>query len=243
MTAPLPHNMRDKTNLPTHIAIIMDGNGRWARQKGLPKIMGHREGAESVRDILKACGKIGIKYLTLYAFSTENWKRPPGEVSGLMGLLGMLLDRETKNLIKNNVRLNIIGRMGDLPEALREKLKKSMELTKNNTGVTLTLALSYGGRADIIDAVKKICGDIEAGRLKKEDVNEEAFAARLSTKEMPDPDLLIRTSGEMRISNFLLWQISYAELYVTKKLWPEFKRKDLERAIAEYQKRQRRYGG
>ncbi len=221
----------------------MDGNGRWAKQKGLPKIMGHREGAESVKDILKACGKIGIKYLTLYAFSTENWKRPPTEVSGLMGLLGMLLSRETKNLIKNNVRLNIIGRMSDLPETLQEKLRKSIELTKNNTGVVLTLALSYGGRADIVDAAKKICDDIETGRLKKEDVNEEIFSARLSTKDMPDPDLLIRTSGEMRISNFLLWQMSYSELYVTKKLWPDFKRRDLEKAIAEYQKRQRRYGG
>ena len=221
----------------------MDGNGRWAKQKGLPKIMGHREGAESVRDILKACGKIGIKYLTLYAFSMENWKRPPTEVSGLMGLLGMLLDRETKNLIKNNVRLNIIGRMSDLPENLQKKLSKSIELTKNNIGVALTLALSYGGRADIVDAARKICDDIEAGRLKKEDVNEEVFSHRLSTKDMPDPDLLIRTSGEMRISNFLLWQISYSELYVTKKMWPEFKRRDLERAIAEYQKRQRRYGG
>lgn len=221
----------------------MDGNGRWARQKGLPKIMGHKEGAESVRDILKACGKIGIKYLTLYAFSMENWKRPPTEVSGLMGLLGMLLDREIKNLIKNNVRLNVIGRMSDLPENLQKKLSKSIELTKNNTGVKLTLALSYGGRADIVDAAKKICGDIEAGRLKKEDMNEEVFSLRLSTKDMPDPDLLIRTSGEMRVSNFLLWQMSYSELYVTKKMWPEFKRKDLEKAIREYQRRQRRYGG
>lgn len=221
----------------------MDGNGRWAKQKGLPKIMGHRQGAESVRDILKACGKIGVKYLTLYAFSTENWKRPPTEVSGLMGLLGMLLDKEIKDLIKNNVRLNIIGRVSDLPENLQEKLGKAMELTKANTGVVLTLALSYGGRTDIIDAAKKVCDDVEAGRIRKEDINEEAFSRRLSTKGMPDPDLLIRTSGEMRISNFLLWQISYSELYVTKKLWPDFRHKDLKKAISEYKKRQRRYGG
>ena len=235
--------MLDKINIPKHIAIIMDGNGRWAKQKRLPKIMGHREGSESVRDVLAACGKLGIKYLTLYAFSTENWKRPPREVSGLMGLLGMQLDRETKNLIKNNVRLNVIGKTGDLPRTVQEKLKKAIELTKENTGVVMTLALSYGGRADIVEAAKNIFDDIEAGRLKKEDVNEEVFGLRLSTKDIPDPDLLIRTSGEMRISNFLLWQISYSELYIAKKLWPDFKRRDLERAIAEYQKRQRKYGG
>jgi undecaprenyl diphosphate synthase len=205
--------------------------------------MGHRKGAESVRNVVAACAKFGVKYLTLYAFSTENWKRPAMEVSGLMGLLGAQLDKETRDLVKNNVRLNVIGRTADLPPQVREKLKKSIELTKNNTGVELTLALSYGGRADIIDAVKGIGDDIEAGRLKKENLNEEIFSGYLSTRGMPDPDLLIRTSGEMRISNFLLWQISYSEFYTTKKLWPDFGEKDLKKAIREYQQRQRRYGG
>lgn len=234
--------MLDKTNIPTHIAIIMDGNGRWARERGLPKIMGHKKGAESVREVLKACGELGVKYLTLYAFSTENWKRPKKEIEGLMRLLGSQLDKETKNLNKNNVRLNAIGRIEELPEAVQLKLKKSMEFTRNNTGVTLTLALSYGSRAEIVDAVKKIISQIEQGDLRKEDIAEENFSNCLYTNTMPDPDLLIRTSGEMRVSNFLLWQISYAELYVTKKLWPDFGRKDLEKAIKEYQKRQRRFG-
>jgi len=235
--------MPDKNNIPTHIAIIMDGNGRWAAEKGLPKIMGHRKGAQTVRDILEACEEIGVKYLTLYAFSTENWKRPQGEIKGLMRLLRMQLERETKNLIKNNVRLNVIGSIEDLPDAVKAKLKRSLELTKNNTGVVLTLALSYGGRAEIINAAQKILNDAEQGRIKKVDIDEKLFSSYLYTGGLPDPDLMIRTSGEMRVSNFLLWQISYSEFYVTKKYWPDFGKKDLEKAVAEYQKRQRRYGG
>jgi len=234
--------MIDKNNIPKHIAIIMDGNGRWAREKRLPKIIGHKHGAESVRDVLKACGDLGIKYLTLYTFSTENWKRPVKEVKGLMSLLEAQLDRETRNLIKNNVRLNVIGRLEYLPAHLIEKLKKAGTLTKDNTGVVLTLALSYGGRSEIIDGIKKAMTEVENGSLKKEDINEENFGQYLYTKDIPDPDLLIRTSGEMRVSNFLLWQISYSEIYVTKKFWPDFKKDSLEKAIREYQKRQRRYG-
>ncbi|MDD5449114.1 MAG: isoprenyl transferase [Candidatus Omnitrophica bacterium] len=229
-------------SIPTHIAIIMDGNGRWARERRLPKIVGHRKGAEAIREILKACAEFGVNYLTLYAFSTENWKRPKGEVGALMRLLEAQLNREIRNLMKNGVRFNVIGRIADLPERLQSKIKRSMELTRANTGVVLTLALSYGSRAEIIDGIKKILDDMEQGRLKKEDIDEESFGRYLYTNGMPDPDLLIRTSGEMRVSNFLLWQISYSEFYVTKKLWPDFRKKDLERAIEEYKKRRRRYG-
>lgn len=234
--------MTDKTKIPTHIAIIMDGNGRWALQKGLPKLMGHRKGVESIREILKACAELGVKYLTLYAFSTENWERSKKEVQGLMRLLSNQLDRETKNLNKNNVRLNMIGRITDLPDDMRIKLRRSVELTKGNTGVVLTLALSYGGRAEIVDSVKRALGEIEADRLKRDEISEENFGRYLYTNDIPDPDLLIRTSGEMRVSNFLLWQIAYTEFYVTKTLWPDFRKTDLEKAVAEYQKRQRRYG-
>ncbi|MCM8781832.1 MAG: isoprenyl transferase [Candidatus Omnitrophica bacterium] len=234
--------MVDKNNLPKHIAIIMDGNGRWAKMRRLPKIMGYKKGAESIREILKSCGEIGVKYLTLYTFSTENWKRPEKEVRGLMKLLEEQLGKETRNLVKNNVKLNAIGRLQDLPERVQLKLKKAMEVTHNNTGVVLTLALSYGGRAEIIDAVKKIITQLEEGNLNKDEITEAKFSCYLYTKDIPDPDLLIRTSGEMRISNFLLWQISYAEIYVAKKLWPDFRKRDLEKAIEEYQRRQRKYG-
>ena len=233
--------MIDKKILPKHIAIIMDGNGRWARKKGLPKIVGHREGVESVRDVLKACGEIGIKYLTVYAFSTENWKRPKKEVSALMKLLEVQLDKETRELHKNNVRLNAIGRVRELPQVVQEKLKKAIDVTKDNAGVVFTLALNYGARAEIIDAVKQLVADASSSKAPC-NITEDNFGKYLYTKNMPDPDLLIRTSGEMRVSNFLLWQVSYAELYVTERLWPDFKRKDLEKAIEEYQKRQRRYG-
>lgn len=234
--------MKNKNNVPAHIAIIMDGNGRWAKARGLPKIMGHRKGAEAIRNILKACADLGVKYLTLYTFSTENWKRSKSEVGGLMRLFEEQLERETKNLHKNNVRVNTIGRTQDLPEGVQLKLKEAIELTQNNTGVVLNLALSYGGRAEIVDAVKKILQHIERGDLKTGEITEDSFNRYLYTKDIPDPDLLIRTSGEMRISNFLLWQISYAEIYVTEKLWPDFSKKDLEKAIEEYQNRQRKYG-
>jgi len=232
----------DDTAVPAHIAIIMDGNGRWAQEKRLPKIMGHRKGAEAIRDVLKACGEFGVRYLTLYAFSTENWKRPPEEVEGLMKLLVDQLRAETKNLNKNNVRLNAIGRLSELSHGVREQLRASMELTSSNTGVTLTLALNYGGRAEIIDAVRDIARETVAGRLRPEAIDDAMITGRLSTAGLPDPDLLIRTSGEMRISNFLLWQLSYAEIYFTPVMWPDFGRDELARAIAEFGRRQRRYG-
>ncbi len=235
--------MNNNSDIPKHIAIIMDGNGRWAREKRLPKIMGHRKGAEAIRGVLKACGEWGVKYLTLYAFSTENWNRPKYEVEGLMLLLENQLGNETKNLLKNNVRLNAIGRVWELPERVQLKLKQSMELTDKNSGVVLTLALNYGGRAEIIDAVKKIVQKNEDGALCKEDIDISHFQDYLYTKDIPDPDLLIRTSGEQRVSNFLLWQIAYTEFYVTNKPWPDFSKADLKKAIAEFGKRQRRYGG
>ncbi|MFH1848262.1 MAG: isoprenyl transferase [Candidatus Omnitrophota bacterium] len=234
--------MPDKNNSPKHVAIIMDGNGRWAKKKRLPKIMGHREGVESIRDVLGACEDLGIKYLTLYTFSTENWKRPKKEVDALMGLLEAQLDSETEKLNRNNVRVNAIGRLRGLPPRVQEKLQRSMELTKKNTGVVFTLALNYGGRTEIIDAVKNILDKAAPGKPSREDIDEKLIARHLYTRDMPDPDLLIRTSGEMRISNFLLWQISYAEIYVTEKFWPDFRKQDLRAAVAEYQSRQRRYG-
>jgi len=234
--------MIDKHTVPAHIAIIMDGNGRWARTHGVPKIMGHKKGVETVRVILRACGEIGIKYLTLYTFSTENWQRPRKEVDAIMKLLAAQLERETKNLDKNNVRLNAIGRLKDFPDSIKKRLNRSIEFLSKNTGVVLTLALGYGGRSEIVDAVKSIVGRAQKGEIKESDISENTFGNYLYTNTMPDPDLLIRTSGEMRISNFLLWQISYSEIYLTKKLWPDFKRKDLEEAIEDFQGRQRRYG-
>lgn len=235
--------MLDKANIPQHIAIIMDGNGRWASSRHLPKIMGHRKGAQAIREILSACGELGVGYLTLYAFSTENSKRPKKEVDGLMRLLEEQLTRETANLVKNNVRLNAIGRINSLPQRVQLKLRRAIEATKKDTGVVLTLALAYGGRSEIVDAVKNIIDDAAANKIAKDDVIEDTFSRYLYTADMPDPDLLIRTSSEMRVSNFLLWQISYTELYIARKLWPDFKKADLEKAIEEYQKRQRRYGG
>lgn len=230
-------------NVPKHIAIIMDGNGRWAKKRGLPRIRGHREGIARVREIVKACIEFGVKVLTLYAFSIENWKRPKIEVNTLMRFLEEFLERERDNLIKNEIRLKILGRHNELPKNISDKLKEVENITQDNKKLFLNLALNYGGRAEIVDATKKIIEDVLKNRQTVEDLDEEVFADYLYTAGIPDPDLLIRTSGEMRISNFLLWQVSYSEIYITQKYWPDFKKKDLEMAIAEYQKRERRFGG
>jgi undecaprenyl diphosphate synthase len=232
----------DTGNIPSHIAVIMDGNGRWAVERKMSRISGHREGIETVRDIVKASSQLGVKYLTLYAFSIENWKRPVAEVTGLMGLLEHFLKKELDDLHANDVRLLTIGKMSSLPKEIQKQLNISMEKTAENKGLTLTLALSYSGRWDIVRAVQMIGLDVRRGKLSPEDINEEMFSSYLTTKELADPDLLIRTSGEMRLSNFLLWEMAYGEMYISKKYWPEFRRKDLYEAINDYQHRERRFG-
>jgi undecaprenyl diphosphate synthase len=229
-------------NLPRHIAIIMDGNGRWAQQRKLPRIEGHRAGAESVRQIVRACGELDIDFLTLYAFSIENWNRPKAEVAALMHLLEFYLKQEIPELNKNNVRLASIGRIHELPQSGQKQLQKSIEALSKNTGLTLVLALSYGGRAEIVDAVREITREVKAGRLDVADIDEKVIGQHLYTRGIPDPDLLIRTSGEMRVSNFLLWQISYAEIHVTETLWPDFRKPQLLEALEDYGKRHRRFG-
>jgi len=229
-------------NIPRHIAIIMDGNGRWAKKRGLPRLAGHREGIRSVRDIVEACGKIGVQVLTLYTFSTENWRRPRDEVSGLMKLLVRTLKREIRDLMKNNVRVMAIGEMEDIPERIRKEFLEGIEATKNNTGLVLNLALSYGSREEILSAVRRIAADVRDGRLDPSDIDAPVFSSRLYTSALPDPDLMIRTSGELRISNFLLWQIAYTEIFITDMLWPDFRRQNLYEAIDNYQGRERRFG-
>ena len=229
--------------VPRHIAIIMDGNGRWARERGLPRIKGHEEGAESVRAVLRACGEAGVEFLTVYAFSTENWKRPEAEVAALMQLLEHFLKQETPELMAQNVRLRAIGRIADLPDACQRELQRAIETTAKNTGVSLILALSYSGRVEIIDGVRSLLRAVRDGSADEALIDPEMFGQHLYTRDYPDPDLLIRTSGEMRISNFLLWQMSYTEIYVTPKLWPDFRREELLEAIRDYGQRQRRYGG
>lgn len=228
---------------PRHVAIIMDGNGRWARQRHLPRVEGHRAGAESAKAIIRAAGALGIDYLTLYAFSTENWNRPKSEVNTLMRYLVHYLKRETPDLNKNNVRLEAIGQIHRLPENVQKQLQKSREVLANNTGLTLVLALSYSGRSELVEAVQNIAGKVEAGQLAPDQISEQTISEHLYTHRWPDPDLLIRTSGEMRVSNFLLWQISYTEFVITNTLWPEFRRPQLIEAIEEYARRHRRYGG
>ena len=228
--------------IPRHIAIIMDGNGRWAKKRGMPRIAGHNEGVESVRDTVEACGQLGVEYLTLYAFSTENWKRPVEEVSLLMRLLLKALKDETDRLHTNNVRIQAIGDIVALPQEVQNELLEDIQKTKNNTGLTLILALSYSGRWDVTEAVKRIVRDAAAKRLGEGEINEKLVAAYLSTTGIPDPDLLIRTSGEFRISNFLLWQLAYTEIYITPKHWPSFRRDELYAAIRDYQRRERRFG-
>jgi len=228
--------------IPKHVAIIMDGNGRWAKLKNMIRVQGHRAGVESVREVVKAAGEFGVKYLTLYAFSVENWKRPKSEVSTLMHLLQEFLRDEVPELMKNNVRLQSIGRLSDLPDPVREQLHESIRATRENTGLTLILALSYSGRVEIIEAVHSIIREIKVGHLDSAQVDEQMFNHHLYTRYYPDPDLLIRTSGEMRLSNFLLWQLSYTEIYITSTLWPDFRRQHFAEALLDYGKRQRRFG-
>ena len=232
-----------KANLPQHVAIIMDGNGRWANQRHLPRVEGHRMGAESARVIIRTAGEIGIKYLTLYAFSVENWNRPKEEVDALMKYLVHYLKTETPELNKNNVRLEVIGQIYRLPENVQEHLQKSITTLSRNNGLTLIMALSYGSRTEIVDAVRGIAKKVKARELDPADITEQVFAQHLYTRNWPDPDLLIRTSGEMRVSNFLLWQISYAELVITPTLWPDFRKPQFYGALEEYHRRHRRFGG
>jgi len=232
-----------KEKVPEHIAIIMDGNGRWAKKRGFPRILGHKIGIESVREVVRTCSELGVKYLTLYTFSKENWKRPKDEVGALMELLKRLVRQEVDELDRKNVSIRVIGRIDDLPKDVREELKKAIEKTKKNTGLKLYLALSYGGRTEIVDATRKLAEKIRSGEISPNEINENLFRKFLYDPELPDPDLLIRTSGEMRISNFLLWQLAYTELYITPTLWPDFRREELLKAIDEYQKRERRFGG
>jgi undecaprenyl diphosphate synthase len=238
----LQDQLRSGGEIPRHIAIIMDGNGRWAKKRGMPRIAGHAEGVESVRDTVEACGQLGVGFLTLYAFSTENWKRPKEEVSLLMRLLLKALKDETDRLHTNNVRLQAIGDIAALPNEVQQELRDDIEKTRNNTGLTLTLALSYSGRWDLTEAIRQIVRDAAAGKCTEADVTEGFIGSRLSTAGIPDPDLLIRTSGEFRISNFLLWELAYSEIYITEKYWPGFRREELYTAIRDYQKRERRFG-
>ncbi len=228
---------------PQHIAIIMDGNGRWAEQRGFPRSFGHRSGAGTVREIVTACGELGIDFLTLYSFSSENWKRPPDEVKALMELCVMYCDGEREELVRENVRVRVIGRLHELPDDVRGALERVQEATASCTGCTLCLAINYGSRAEIVDACRSIASAVRAGDLDPDDVDEAAIESRLYTTGLPDPDLLIRTGGELRVSNYLLWQISYAELYVTETLWPDFDEPQLRAAVEEFGRRRRRFGG
>jgi len=229
--------------LPEHVAIIMDGNGRWAKERHLPRIAGHQKGAKVVHKIVKASSDIGIKVLTLYVFSTENWKRPISEVKFLMGLLGRYIRKEIAELQRNNVKIMFIGRLKELPDSIQTILKEAVEKTKNNQGLILNLAINYGGRQEIIDAVGKVAADLKNGSFKIKDLNEKNFSQYLYAQNLPDPDLIIRTAGEKRLSNFLLWQSSYAELYVTDTLWPDFNQEELLLALEDYNQRKRRFGG
>ena len=228
--------------IPRHIAIIMDGNGRWAQGRGLPRVLGHRAGMESVRRVIEGCCDFGVEVLTLYAFSWENWRRPAQEIDDLMGLLEEYIAREVDELQRNGIRVNVIGRMWELPARVQEILRRAMETTQHNRRLLLNLALSYGGRQELVDVTRAIAAAVKAGTLDPAQIDEATVEAHLSTRGVPDPDLLIRTSGELRISNFLLWQISYSEIYVTDVLWPDFTRAELQKAIEEYQRRERRFG-
>ena len=228
--------------LPAHVAIIMDGNGRWASQHGKERIFGHQQGVESVRSVIEAAAELGIKYLTIYAFSTENWGRPDDEVTALMGIMVQSLNDETDTLLKNNIRMSAIGNFTRLSDNVNERLSETIRLTSTSTGLNLVVALSYSSRWEITEAARKMAADINNGSLKNESVNEAEFEKYLNTYGIPDPDLMIRTSGEFRISNFLLWQLAYAELYFTEKLWPDFRKEDFYDAIIDFQKRERRYG-
>ena len=228
--------------VPKHVAIIMDGNGRWAQQRGLPRAKGHEKGAESVRVAIKTCKKLGIKYLTVYAFSVENWNRPKAEVEALMNLLKKFLRNEEREFHENHIRLRAIGRLSDLPKSVRRELNHVMQATEHYKDATLVLALSYGGRTEIANAARELARKVKAGTLEPEAIDEAAISANLYAPDIPDPDLMVRTSGEMRISNFLLWQLSYAELDITDTLWPDFREEQLTKAVEEYGRRHRRFG-
>lgn len=232
----------DRNKLPKHIAIIMDGNGRWAKERGEDRVYGHHEGVVSVREIVNGCAEIGISYLTLYAFSTENWNRPKEEVDALMELLVNTIRKEVEELKKNNVRLHVIGNFASLPDVCQKELNEAIEMTASNTGLNLILALSYSARWEIVEASKRIAIDVKAGKIKEEEVTDETFQKYLTTAKFPDPELMIRTSGETRISNFLLYQLAYAELYFTNVHWPAFRKPNLYEALLDYQNRERRFG-
>ena len=238
----IENSIINNNNIPKHIAIIMDGNGRWAKAHSLPRIAGHKEGIDSVRAITKKCGDIGVKHLSLYTFSSENWHRPKKEVKALMRLLLLTIRREIKDLNKNNVRLTTIGNMGDLPDDARKGMEEGLKITENNSGLNLILALSYGGRQEILKMVQSIARKAINGEIEPEKLSESDIVNELDTAKIPDPDLLIRTGGDQRISNFLLWQIAYSEIYVTDTYWPEFKEKELLDAVADFQDRERRFG-
>ena len=229
-------------NLPRHVAIIMDGNGRWAKARGVPRLMGHRAGRDSVREVVRGCAGLGIEVLTLYTFSVENWQRPAREVAALMTILRQTLKAERRELRDNNVRLQVVGRTQELPAPVRDEIARTQEYLEKCDGMLLNLALSYSGRAEIVDAVRRLVADARTHRLDPARVDDELFGSYLYTAGLPDPDLLIRTSGEMRISNFLLWQLAYTELWITETLWPDFRRRHLYEAIADYQRRERRFG-
>lgn len=234
--------LKARGNLPRHVAIIMDGNGRWATRRGLPRIAGHQAGRKAVREVVEGCGELGVECLTLFTFSSENWSRPPAEVRALMGFLHQVLLEEVNALDENDVRLETIGRREDLPVEVRNELERTMDRLRDNRGLRLILALSYGGRRELVDCFQRLVREVQEGRLRPEEIDETVVQQHLYTAEWPNPDLLIRTSGEMRLSNFLLWQLAYAEIYVTDILWPDFRKADLFRAISEYQKRDRRFG-
>jgi len=232
----------DQGNLPRHIAIIMDGNGRWAKSRGLPRVAGHKEGVNSVREITQACGELGIEILTLYTFSSENWKRPRAEVDALMRLLVTTIRGEVQELMKNNVRLTVIGHLDDLPDITRREMQNAMDLTGSNTGLNLNLALSYGGRQEILEAIQRVYRMVLDDGLEPEDIDEACFENCLFTHDMPDPELIVRTSGETRLSNFLLWQSAYSELIISDAMWPAFRQRQLYETLLEYQHRERRFG-
>ena len=233
----------DMDNIPEHIAIIMDGNGRWAKKRKLPRTMGHKAGVETIRRVLKEADKLGVRYMTLYAFSTENWKRPKDEVSALMKLLVQYLRQEIKELHKNGVKINVLGDISRLPKECQEEIEKSVIKTQNNTGIVMNIALNYGGRDEILRAVNLISDDIEKGIIKSSEIDQNIFEDYLYTKGIPDPDIIIRPSGEQRLSNFLLWQCAYSEFWYSDICWPDFKETDLHKAIYDFQKRDRRFGG
>ena len=245
MNSNMPHpgsGDPDLSKLPSHIAIIMDGNGRWAKQRLMNRINGHEKGADAVRRIVRTCREIGIDILTLYAFSTENWQRPKAEVAALMDLLKRFLKSEAMEMQENNIRLNSIGQMHRIPKGVRSVLQQTMDVTASNTGLTLNLALSYGGRAEIVEMVKQVAAQVRDGRLDPSAITSEVVSDNLYTRGMCDPDLLIRTGGDMRVSNFLLWQIAYAEIFVTDTLWPDFSREEFMAILGEFQRRERRFG-